>query len=507
MTHKRTLIIFLATCLVVFYGCKDKWDDHYSNSTQNSNNLLQQIKAIPELSKFYDYLTQTGYDQVIVSSEFTVWAPTNDALSGLDAAITADVTKLKQFVGNHISYHAYYNNTPDSSLRAQMLNGKHITIYKNSLTVEGSGLITPYDRPCRNGVLHVIDKYIDIKPNIHEYLQSQDQDLEQIYFLGILDKQVIDIAKSTRIGVDSKGNTIYDTVWTNSSPYLKNIAQLDDESQQFTFILLTNKAFDQGFGAIRPYTQMPVALQSDSLAAFYVCADLTIKGKYTVNNLQGSLMSTTGIPLNINLSSIVRTAEVSNGTVIVLDEYPVHLTDKMKPIIVEGENTSDRKFSGSTDFRNVIKLSNVLASGGYSLIYNIGSDKALWVQLTANNVFSTKYKFYWVASNYTYNASNAITTATNKVDTVVTSFNQKLSVNNYNSSTALITFPQVKTTSDYTETLLGEYTFNKFNNAISLRVTGATIKALTKPAPTPATITTFGTPVSVDYIKMVPVIQ
>ncbi len=506
MIHKRTLIIFLATCLVVFYGCKDKWDDHFGlNSAQNNNNLLQQIKATPELSKFYDYLKQTGYDNLIVSSELTVWAPTNNALAGIDPAIISDTVRLKQFVGNHISYHAYYNNTPDSFLRIQTLNGKHITIYKNSLTVEGSNLITPYDRPCRNGVLHVIDKYIEFKPTIHDYLLSQDQNLEQIYFLETLDKQVIDIDKSTRIGVDSKGNTIYDTVWTNSSPYLKNIAQLDDESQQYTFILLTNKAFDQGFSALRPYTQMPLAYQWDSLTAYNVCADLAIKGRLAINNLSGTYLSTTGIPVNIDVNNILKTVEVSNGTVIVLDAFPVLLADKMKPIIVEGENAV--KFSGSTDFRNLIKRSNASSSGGYDLIYNLGSGSALWMQLTANNVFSAKYKFYWVAPNYTYDASNSITTATNKVDTVVRFFNQKLSVNNYNSSTALITFPQVLTTSDYTETLLGEYTFSKFSSAISLRVTGVTIKALTKPATTPATTTTFGTPVSVDYIKMVPVIQ
>ena len=310
--------------------------------------------------------------------------------------------------------------------------------------------------------------------------------------------------------MDSKGNTIYDTVWVNSSPYLKNIANLDDENEIFTYILLTNNAFEQAFNAYRPYSKMPIAQQWDSLTAYNVCSDLAIKGKYNLNNLPDTLISTNGIKVNIDKQSIIKTADLSNGAVIMLDKYPVQLKNKVKPIILEGENPVGRSFTPKKDttFRSVVKRYDPMASGGYDLIYNFSSGSAFWVQFTANNIFSAKYKFYWVAPNYIYNLKNKITGTPNAVvDTVINYFNQVLSVNPYNSNTALFTFGQALTTANYTETYIGEYTFAAFANAVSLRVSGVTIKALPSPPTTATASPSFATAVSVDYIKMVPVIQ
>lgn len=510
MTQNKYIIVFLTVCMVALYCCKEKWDDHYNPNSSSNSDLLQQIKATPDLSTFYNYLIKTGYDKILSSAQFTVWAPSNNALAGMDVAIANDTAKLKQFLGNYLCYHAYYNNTPDSSLRIEMLSGKYITIYKNGQTIENANLIAPYDRPCRNGVLHLIDNLMNIKPTIREYFLTEYANLEQVFFLKTLDKNVIDMTRSTRIGVNAEGNTTYDTVWVNSSPYLTNIANLDDENEVFTYILLTNNAFEQGFNAYRPYTKMQLGQQADSLAAYYTCADLAIRGKYTPANLPDTLLSTNGIKVNIDKQYIISTVDASNGTVILLDKYPVLLKNKIQPIIVEGENPIGRTPAASATVNvNLTQRYNPMASGGYDIVYNKTSGSALTVQLTVNNVLATKYRFYWVAANYTYQANNKILNSStfNKVDTTITNFNQSLSIYSNNGQTYLFTFPQVLTTPGYTEVLLGEYTFIRFSNTISLKVTGATVSALTYPAPDPATTTTFATPVSLDYIKMVPVIQ
>ncbi len=496
MTHRKYIIVFFIGCLIALSACKDKWNDHYDiNNNQFAGDVLQKIKTTPDLSTFYDYLVKTGYDKVLVSSEaFTVWAPTNEALAGIDQAIVSDTAKLKQLIGNHICYQSYYfdDKAIDSALRVKTLNGKYIDILRRGQTIGGASLVEPYDNPCRNGVLHVISGVITYKPTIRDLLKASDPNLEQPFFISTFDKIVFDEPNSKKIGVNSQGFTVYDSVWVGTNQYLTNIARLDDESQQFTYILLTNKAFDQGFKMYKPFAQMPLALSSDSLAAYYVCADLAFKGRYTLQNLPDTLISTLGTKVHIPASYITSVTEASNGIVLTLDTFPVKLTAEVKPIIIEGENSDGRKFSGSTSFTYIAQRYNALASGGYDLAYNPGGSKAINVQFTANKAFSTKYKFYWVASNYTFGTSGFS----------YSSFMQSLSVSKYNASTSLISFAQTTTTAGYTETYLGEFTFTEFNNRVSLKITGSTISV-----PTTPTATTLATPVSVDYIKMVPVTQ
>jgi uncharacterized surface protein with fasciclin (FAS1) repeats len=501
-------IIFFTVCVFAWYGCKDKWNDHYNlQDAQFNTNLLEKIKSTPEIIDFYNFLTKTGYDKILASSEsYTVWAPTNEALAGLDESVKNDDAKLAQFVANHICYLSYYFNysSAESSLRVKTLSGKHVTINKQGTTIEGAGLVSPYDRSCSNGVLHVIDKVIAPKLNIWEYLMNSDPGLKQIAFLKSLDKLVFDEGNSKKVSVNQNGQTVYDSVWVNSNVYLTNVADLNDEENVYTYILLTNNAFNGGFNTIRPYTVMSDSLKTDSLASFFNCSDLAFPGLYQY--ISSPMTSTTGINVSISDEDVVGTAELSNGRVITMSYHPIKLTDKVKPIIIEGENATGRRLSASTDFRNIVNRYDSEASGSYNFVYNVGSTKALWAQYTANNILSAKYKLYWVAPGYSYNAKNSITTTANKVDTIVNNFNQSLALRSYSADTVIVSFPQVLT-KDYSEVLLGEYTFGKYTSALSLRVNGVTIKATTVPAASSPSTTVFATPVSIDYIKMVPVIQ
>src|SRR5688572_12793704 len=98
------VLMLMLLCNLFFAGCK-KWEDHNElTDPMTGKDLFQQISENPELSKFAELLSKSGYDKIISSSKtYTVFAPTNAALATIDPSIVSDDAKLKLFVGNHIT--------------------------------------------------------------------------------------------------------------------------------------------------------------------------------------------------------------------------------------------------------------------------------------------------------------------------------------------------------------------------------------------------------------------
>src|SRR5215213_3304290 len=84
-------VLFLGFIMIsVYSGCK-KWEDAEKLLNQDvSKTLTETIAADPNLSTFSAYIKTTGVDTILNSSKsFTVWAPSNSALTGLDPAIVS----------------------------------------------------------------------------------------------------------------------------------------------------------------------------------------------------------------------------------------------------------------------------------------------------------------------------------------------------------------------------------------------------------------------------------
>jgi hypothetical protein len=60
MDNKKSIAGMILFFSLVIAGCK-KWDDHIAVTQQDLNtNLLQAVAANPDLSKFREYVGQTG---------------------------------------------------------------------------------------------------------------------------------------------------------------------------------------------------------------------------------------------------------------------------------------------------------------------------------------------------------------------------------------------------------------------------------------------------------------
>ena len=124
MRFKKVYFLLPVILVMVLSRCK-KWEDHTSINNQDlTKDLYTAIKNEATLSRFAELVTAAGLDSLLQSSKtFTVWAPSNSALNGLDPAITGDVNKLRSFILNHISYQLYFTRDAQTSRRIGMKPG------------------------------------------------------------------------------------------------------------------------------------------------------------------------------------------------------------------------------------------------------------------------------------------------------------------------------------------------------------------------------------------------
>jgi hypothetical protein len=173
-----------------------------------------------------------------------------------------------------------------------------------------------------------------------------------------------------------------------------------------------------------------------------VMKDLVFKTKYTIDNLPAEVVSEDGVVVPIDKSGIQETYHTSNGTVFVMNKMNVPLKNKIRSVRQEGENPtgfSRTDKSGNIAYR---QRRNPLTQQLFNDIYIFNHKIPLFhARYKVNDIYSTKYKVYWVAPN--------------DVQTVV--FKQRFAI----SDPASTVFPETQVNlKNFAEVYVGEYTFN-----------------------------------------------
>jgi uncharacterized surface protein with fasciclin (FAS1) repeats len=495
LKKQYSIFLYLFTVLV-FSGCNDKWEDH--NKIQDpvlAENLFLEIQKNPDLSTFAGYLKETGYDKVIASSKtFTIWAPINLALENLDPAIVNDDSLLKQFVANHISNQAYLTRSADPVLTIRTLNGKNILFTKTKF--EEANIIVA-DRYAGNGVLHIIDMAITPKLNAWEYLNNSVTSLQKS-FLQSQNYIYRDLTQAEITGIDPKtGNPIYKegTGYFSRNYFLQGISDISNEDGKYTFVILTDDAFNAEKTKVSPYFTVSIAgatpernaFVTDSITSWNIAKDLVFVGDYTIDNLPDTLTSYDSLKVHLDVSAIVETHKVSNGVVYVMNRIDYKMSDKIKPVIIEGENyvpysgvTPAVSYRNTSGTRSTITRRNPYTNANFREIYFYNHGTAsYWIHYLPT-VNAVTYKVYWVAVR-DFNTTGTITYFTQRVAFVTTAL--------------LPAFPYKQVDIlNYNEVYLGDYTVTTYGVLDTFLVS--------------ATTTGNGTnSLVLDYIKMVPVIN
>lgn len=400
---KKKYIPFLFLGMIVIFSACKKWDVYNkANDVSLNENLLQEINKNPDLTKFTEYLVKTGYDKVLASAKtFTVWAPNNAALANLDPATVNDTTKLKLFVGNHISVLSYFTTDATPSIRVKLLSKKNAIF---TPTAFDEAKLLSSNKIVGNGVLHVIDQAILPKQSIWEYLNTSGKGELQRSELASLNYSIRDISKSEIIGYNqTTGQPIYkEGVGVfQLNKYLRT-NDISNEDSLYTYIILTDQAFTSEKTKLAPYFLTDSTNVSDSLTKFNVIKDLAIKGKLNINSLPATVYSATdSVVYTLDKTAIVSTYNASNGVVYVMNKINYDLVSKIKPVIIQGEQRNYTLQSSKTvqirTRRNSLDPTSPLYNSYFNdlLIENHGVS-SFWVKYT-QVLKAVKYKVYFRA--------------------------------------------------------------------------------------------------------------
>jgi len=476
MYKKRFKVLLMLTMVAGLWACTKKWDDHTAITDEAiNNNVYEAIAKNSNLKTFTSYLVKTGFDKVISTSKvYTVWAPTDAALTSLDASIVNDDVKLKAFVANHIALLSYPNVT--TAKRIQLLNSKYVVFGANKF--DSANIVTA-NQYAANGLYHTIDKFIAPVDNCWEFIQKTT--LANLNKTALLNLNYIafDSTKATQIGVNpNTGAPIWDS--TNGkvtrNRFLDLAENIADESKEYTVFLLNDAAFTTEHDKLKPWFVTTTTDSTNNLAAYHLVKDLAIPGLYTASQLPDTLVSKFGVKVPINKSAIVASIRTSNGIVHIMSGMNFTLANKFPPIIIQGERPNGFAADRSTFIFYRVRTNPTTGATFNDIIMQNYGFANYWVNYRVNNMPSMRYNAFWVAVNDVQSTPL---------------WQQRLSIDSSNNAT---TFPYVTVAfNNYNEISLGQFRINNYRN-LNLFVVG------------PATSSTTGgaNSISLDYIKLVP---
>lgn len=425
--RNRTGLIFIVSLFLALFACDDPWEDHLEefSTAKATQNLLEIIQSTPELSSFNQMIEDASLGELFSSSQVsTVWAPTNAAIGDINLDFQSDPDKLIQFVENHIARGMYPLSTQQKDIRCKMLNTKRIPMNMSDGKIYDEAISGDYNKVATNGIVHMIDKTIELRPSIWEFIEETDLDLAQVQFLNSITGTLFVDSLAEIIGFDPiTSEPIYDTlsgtIWYNQ--YIFENADLRTEDSIFTFLILEDDIYNTQFERFKPYYKLDVKDPRDTteLWNYMVTVDLVASGYLTPEELDGYMTSVNGIRVPFESGAVIETIEASNGVIYRLSNCDLSLVEKFPPIIVEAEAEDKIIYTGGGSDGYTRK--KALASGGYDFVLDDHDGNPGKVIYHAGLVAATKYEFYWVAVDdfgHTYRGA-AVDTIRQKLERVI----------------------------------------------------------------------------------------
>lgn len=366
---RKNIALKALTCglaSLAFAACTDTWDSHYQpkpelNATET---LWDLIEADPELTQFEEYAKATGYDEILKQNRFyTVWAPidgseyyTTHTLEGLTDSLR-EVYQF-EFIENHI---ADYNHTASGNMSKnliKMLNGKYNRFegtadnytFKN-VTVKASNI------SAKNGLLHKTTNNAVFTANVWEQLAKEPSISLLNEFLKSYDEIIFDEVNSVEGPMVGGQVTYLDSVIIEDNAWFERIGELNREDSSYTMFAPTDRAWNEILEKAKTYfvydeeTEARDSMQ-DVMAKDFLCRHLVFSNTIQASpeDSMTSICFTSmggynrfekevfkGDELTRLKDNLVKTEELSNGTLHIVDSYN-YRTFWHDTLRVEGES-------------------------------------------------------------------------------------------------------------------------------------------------------------------------
>ncbi|MDR1121444.1 MAG: fasciclin domain-containing protein [Dysgonamonadaceae bacterium] len=338
------LCALLFACLP---ACDDTFNTHYSEETGIAPEftLWQLIEQEDDLSVFAGMLRKTGYDVLLSKAQaFSVWAPNNLALQGVD---TTDTGKMKDIVLTHIARFQYATDNESDRL-VLTLNDKRIRFVSSGdrYTMNGSELAIT-NQLANNGILHTMKEPVPFVKNLWEYLSEPGMDSIRNYFDAFHLKMFL--PGSSKVIDYVEGMAVYDSIFFESNELfyqsLDGVGFLNNEDSLYTMILPNNTAWIKAYDQRKPYfeTQAPNA---DSVqhwnTQYSIVQDLVFRGSIDAPGQLDTILSTRNNVFRdpAGLFPTGPASLASNGLVYITDELKHSYWESWQhPLQIEAERS------------------------------------------------------------------------------------------------------------------------------------------------------------------------
>lgn len=202
----RTILSVVIILVVV--GCTKDWENHYEVYPETVNqDVWEVLQNNSEVSEFVQALKDFKYDTLFNTDiSYTFFAPTNEALSNYTATNELDTMLL-----NYLIAPAFVQSESiEGKRKIQTLGDKFALFEENGNLLFDGVPLTDASPLYRNGKYYIMEEVAEPKPNLYEYYSIHNPVLKE--YIDSQDSIILDKERSTPIGFDPQGNTIYDSV-------------------------------------------------------------------------------------------------------------------------------------------------------------------------------------------------------------------------------------------------------------------------------------------------------
>ena len=390
-------------------SCSDVWDTHYNTGVgiQSNLKLADYIKSQPDLSTFSKMLQISHMDSALNKPQtYTVWAPLNNALEGVNLN---DTVLVKNIVKNHISRFSY--PTSDITNKTIFMLAAKFNIFSKAIAgyTFGGKAVTEANILANNGVLHKLNGYVPYMKNLWEFIGTTPGLDSLRNYMYSQSTSVFDPVASVEIGTDALNRAIYDSVIIFSNPILDKIGHINMEDSTFATILPSNKAWSNVYGRIKTsYKTLAKdggTTQQRLNTEYAIVQNMIFKfnSLTTEPDLYDSLTSTTGSLYRPSAYLFDNSTKntLSNGLAYVTDSLRFKAADSwQKPIMIEGENSNYGRSSLNASLYVRSSLGSTFTTSQNKFLVceptSVTTSSPASVTIPIPNTLSGKYKIYCV---------------------------------------------------------------------------------------------------------------
>jgi len=248
--NKKPKIFILLLLLGLVFACQEPAEDYFHTDTERyvDDDLMTILRENPNYSEYVALLERHNIDTLFAKgTTFTMFVPVNAAFEDMNLSFTDTIDLIKYLFAES------YINVMSIEGRKQIktIEGKFAVIesinnvrYLDGVQISDAGPL------CKNGRYYEIEELAQPLPNLYEYIAATNPFFKS--YIDLQDSSFLDLTRSTPIGYNEAGQTIYDSVLTVVNRFSQTYFDIKSEfrNNRATMLLFNEDQFNSALSII-----------------------------------------------------------------------------------------------------------------------------------------------------------------------------------------------------------------------------------------------------------------